>query len=262
MPGTAVAPTASAAGPPPAARTSALSDLLGTTLGDLLGGAPQRQQLQDAAGALQGGALPTGALLAPLQDLLVQLAGTPGLPAESQGLIAQVAALLGSTPADQPLDAHLLAPVTTLLRDLAATDGVPSETATLVRNLADLLDGDGTTPALPLETLGELPPALIEQLRQLLTALEDGQQPTGTLLAPVGDLLGSVAAEPELPASLASLLQQARGWARRHDRSARSAAERPGLARARRDRRDAGPVARHEHDDRAHLDAHLAVAQR
>jgi hypothetical protein len=127
-----------------------------------------------------------------------------------QALIAQLAALLGSGPAGQPLDPTLLMPVATLVRDLAGTAGVPSDAAALLNDVADLLDGDGATPGLPVDSL-TLPPALLDRLRDLLNALERGQQPTGTLLAPVSDLLDSVAATPQLPDALAALLSQLSG---------------------------------------------------
>lgn len=206
----AAAPVAQAAQPTepaPAARASALTDTLGTTLGTLLGSGTERQQLQDLLTQLQSGQTPTGAQLAPLQDLLTQLAAAPALPADVQTLIAQVAALLGSGPAGEPLDPALLMPVTTLLRDLAGTSGVPADTSALLNQLADLLDGSGTAPGLPVDAL-TLPPALIDRLHELLSALEQGQQPTGTLLAPVGDLLDTAAATPQLPASLSGLLSQ------------------------------------------------------
>ncbi|HKG38595.1 MAG TPA: hypothetical protein VKB25_06365 [Conexibacter sp.] len=207
----AAAPTAHAAQQPPSAPTaeaSALTDTLGTTLGNLLGtSGPESQQLQSLLTQLQAGQAPTGAALAPVQDLLTRLAATPALPADVQALIAQLAALLGSAPAGQPLDPSLLMPVATLLRNLGGTSGVPSDVAALLNNVADLLDGDGTVPGLPVDAL-TLPAQLVTQLGDLLTALERGGQPTGTLLAPVGDLLDSVAATPDLPAGVAALLGQ------------------------------------------------------
>ncbi|HEV7774420.1 MAG TPA: hypothetical protein VGO48_14160 [Conexibacter sp.] len=206
----AAAPMAQAAHPAdtaPAAPASALTDTLGTTLGNLLGSGSERQQLQDLLTQLQSGQAPTGAQVAPLQDLLIQLAATPALPADVQALIAQLAGLLGSGPAGEPLDPALLMPVATLLRDLAGTSGVPADASALLKEIADLLDGSGAAPGLPVDAL-TLPPALIDSLRELLNALEQGQQPTGTLLAPVGDLLDTAAATPQLPESLAALLSQ------------------------------------------------------
>lgn len=208
------APAAHAAEQPqaaPAAQASALTDTLGTTLSNLLGGSgAERQQLQGLLTQLQSGQAPTGATLAPLQDLLTQLATTPGLPADVQALIAQLAALLGTGPAGQPLDPALLSPVATAVRNLAGTSGVPSDVAALLNNVADLLDGDGAAPGLPVDAL-TLPPELLDRLRDLLNALERGQQPTGTLLEPVRDLLDSAAATPGLPAELAALLSQLAG---------------------------------------------------
>ncbi|MFL5816470.1 MAG: hypothetical protein ACJ76L_02605 [Conexibacter sp.] len=206
----AAAPATQAAEPTdaaPAAQASALTGTLGATLGDLLGSGTERQQLQSLLTQLQSGQAPTGAQLAPLQDLLVQLAATPALPADVQALVAQVAALLGSGPAGEALDPALLMPVATLLRDLAGTSGVPADASTLLNQLADLLDGSGAAPGLPVDAL-TLPPALINSLRELLNALEQGRQPTGTLLAPVGDLLDTAAAAPGLPAPVATLLGQ------------------------------------------------------
>jgi hypothetical protein len=208
------APAASAAQQPqpaPTAQASAVTDTLGTALSGLLGGSgPERQQLQGLLAQLQAGQAPTGATLAPLQDLLAQLSTTPGLPADVQALIAQLAAVLGAGPAGQPLDPTLLLPVTTLLRDLAGASGVPSDAAALLNQVADLLDGDGAAAGLPVDALA-LPPALLDRLRDLLQALERGQQPSGTALAPVGDLLDSVAATPALPDPLAALLSQLAG---------------------------------------------------
>jgi hypothetical protein len=210
----AAAPAAHAAQQPqpaPAARASALTDTLGTTLGNLLGtSGSERQQLQGLLTQLQSGQAPTGATIGPLQDLLTQLSATPGLPTDVQALIAQLAALLGTGPAGQPIDPALLMPVTTLLRDLAGTSDVPADVMALLNNLADLLDGSGATPGLPIDAL-TLPPALLDRLRELLNALEGGEQPTGALLAPVRDLLDSVAADPALPDALAALLSQLAG---------------------------------------------------
>jgi hypothetical protein len=208
------APAAHAAQQPhtaPAAQASALTDTLGSTLGSLLGtSGSERQQLQGLLTQLQSGQAPTAATIGPLQDLLTQLSATPGLPADVQALIAQLAALLGTGPAGQPLDPALLMPVATLLRDLAGTSNVPSDVAALLSSLADLLDGTGATPGLPVDAL-TLPPALLDRLRELLNALEGGEQPTGALLAPVSDLLDSVAANPEVPDALAALLSQLAG---------------------------------------------------
>jgi hypothetical protein len=211
----AAAPSAQAAAQSPAAapaaQASAVTDTLGTTLSGLLGtGGQDRQALQALLAQLQAGQAPTGATLAPVQDLLAQLAATPGLPADVQALIAQLATLLGSAPAGEPLDPTLLMPVATLVRDLAGTSGVPSDAAALLNDVADVLDGNGTAPGLPVGTL-TLPPQLVRQLQDLLDALERGQQPTGTLLAPVRDLLDAVAATPALPASASALLSQLAG---------------------------------------------------
>lgn len=198
------APAAHAAQQPTADASATVT--LGATLDGLLGdGAADQQSLQTLLGQLQSGQAPTGAALAPLQDVLLRLAATPGLPADVQTLIAQLAGLLGSAPAGEPLDPALLAPVATLLDDLAGSSGVPADVAALLGNLADLLDGDGTAAPLPVDAL-TLPPALLDRLRDLLTALEGGQQPTGTALAPVSDLLDAVAATPQLPDALSSLL--------------------------------------------------------
>jgi hypothetical protein len=197
------APAAHAASQPTADASATVT--LGTSLASLLGGAAGQAPLQTLLGQLQAGQAPTGATLAPLQDVLLRLAATPGLPADVQALVAQLAALLGSAPAGQPLDPALLTPVATLLHDLAGTSGVPSDVAALLGNLADLLDGDGTAAPLPVDAL-TLPPALIDRLGDLLRALEGGQQPTGTALAPVSDLLDAVAATPQLPDALSSLL--------------------------------------------------------
>jgi hypothetical protein len=189
----------------PTADASATAATLGSTLDGLLGTAIAQQPLQDLLGRLQGGQAPTGATLAPLQDVLVRLAATPGLPADVQALIAQLAGLLGSGPAGQPLDPALLMPVATLLRDLGGTSGVPADAAGLLNSLADVLDGNGTANPLPVDAL-TLPPALIDRLNDLLAALEQGQTPTGTALAPVRDLLDAVAATPGLPPALSGLL--------------------------------------------------------
>lgn len=197
-------PTAGAAQAAPTAGASA-DVTLAATLDGLLGGDAGQQPLQDLLGILQGGQAPTGATLAPVRDVLNHLAATPGLPADVQTLLAQLAALLGTAPAGEPLDPSLLMPVATLLRDLAGGSGVPSDVAGLLNSLADLLDGDGTVAGLPLDALA-LPPALIDRLNALLTALERGGQPTGTALEPVSDLLDAVAAEPQLPGAVSSLL--------------------------------------------------------
>ena len=177
----------------------------GATLDGLLGGDAGQQPLHDLLARLQGGQAPTGATLAPLQDVLLHLAATPGLPADVQTLIAQLAALLGSQPAGEPLDPALLEPVATLLRNLGGTSGVPSDVATLLNGLADLLDGDGTASPLPVDALA-LPPALVDRLGNLLRELEQGGQPTGTALEPVSDLLDAVAATPQLPKQLSGLM--------------------------------------------------------
>ncbi|HET6448914.1 MAG TPA: hypothetical protein VFG31_07365 [Conexibacter sp.] len=195
------APVAHAA--EPSAQPS-VSATLGSALDGLLG-TDQQQQLHGLLGQLQSGQAPTGTALAPLQDLLLQLAATPGLPVDAQTLIAQLAGLLGATPDGQPLDPALLMPVATLLRDLAGTSGVPADAAGLLTRLADLLDGSGAAPGLPVDAL-TLPATLVDRLRDLLDALERGQQPTGTALAPVSDLLDSVAATPQLPDALSNVL--------------------------------------------------------
>lgn len=178
---------------------------LGGLLGGLLGGNGQ-QPLQNLLGLLQGGQAPTARLLEPVQRLLDQLLGTPGLPPATQSLIEQVRALLASGGSG-PLPGNVLLPVATLLRDLAGTQGVPAEAASLLRQLADLLDGDGAVPGLPVELL-ELPPALIAQLGALLQQLENGGEPTGTLLAPVSTLLDQVAGTEGLPPAISQLLSQ------------------------------------------------------
>ena len=95
---------------------------------------------------------------------------------------------------------------------------MPADVTTLLNGLADLLDGDGSPEALPVAALS-LPPALIDRLGELLDRLERGQQPTGTALAPVGDVLDSVAATPGLPAPLSGLLS---GLGNSLDRSSNS----------------------------------------
>lgn len=195
--------TAAAQKPAPTAAASA-TVTLGTNLDGLLGSDAERKPLRDLLAALQGGQQPTTVTLAPLQDVLIRLSVTPGLSPDVQALIAQVAALLGGAPGGQPLDPALLRPVATLLRDLAGTSGMPADVAGLLNSLADLLDGDGTAAPLPVDALA-LPPALIARLGDLLDALERGEQPTGTALAPVSDLLDQVAATPQLPAALSSL---------------------------------------------------------
>lgn len=178
---------------------------LGATLDGLLGGDAAQAPLQDLLTGLQGGQAPTASALAPLQDVLLHLAATPGLPADVRTLVAQLAGLLGAAPSGQPLDPALLGPVATLLRDLGGTSGVPSDVATLLNQLADLLDGNGTPSALPVDALA-LPPAVVDRLGDLLRELEQGGEPTGTALEPVSDLLDAVAATPQLPKQLAGLL--------------------------------------------------------
>lgn len=197
------APAAHAAQEP--AADASVSVTLGDTLDGLLGGDAAQQPLQALLGTLEGGQAPTGAALAPVRDLLTRLAATPGLPADVQALVAQLAALLGAAPGETPLDPALLMPVATLLRDLAGTSGLPSDAAALLSRLADLLDGDGAAGPLPLDAL-TLPADLIDRLNALLTALERGDAPSGTALAPVGDLLDAVAATPQLPGAVSSLL--------------------------------------------------------
>lgn len=196
----AAAPSAQAA---PSADASATATL-GASLSGLLD-AGQQQELQGLAAQLQSGQAPTGAALAPVQDLLVQLAATPSLPPDVQALVAQIAALLGGAPAGEALDPSALAPAATLLRDLAGTSGVPADAAALLDQLADALDGSGAAPGLPVDALS-LPPGLVAQLRDLLDALERGGTPTGTALAPVGELLDEVAATPGLPPASSGLL--------------------------------------------------------
>lgn len=197
------APAARAADPPSA--DASVSITLGSALDGLLGTGQQQQPLQTALGQLQSGQAPTGTALGPVQDLLAQLAATPTLPADAQALLAQLAGLLGTAPAGQPLDPALLAPVATALRSLAGSSGVPSDAAGLLSNLADVLDGSGAAPGLPVDALN-LPADLADRLRDLLDRLEHGQQPTGTALAPVADLLGTTAANPSVPDALSSLL--------------------------------------------------------
>ncbi|HMJ03517.1 MAG TPA: hypothetical protein VK506_11275 [Conexibacter sp.] len=192
----------------PSAQAAGLLDGLDDALGGLLGGG-QQQQLQGVTGALGGGQAPTGALLAPVRDLLYDVADTPSLPAGTAHLIRQVADLLASAPDGQPLDPGLLAPVETLLRDLAATPDVPPATADLLTELADLIGGagGGGTPGLPVEALSVVPQT-IDELDQLITSLEDGAQPTGTLLAPVADLLNQAADAEGLSGPVAGLLRE------------------------------------------------------
>lgn len=200
----ALAAPAAQAAEPPGARAS-VSVTLGSALDGLLGTGAEQQPLQNVLGLLQSGQAPTGATLAPVQDLLLQLAATPALPPDVQALLVQVAALLGSQPAGQPLDPALLLPVATLLRDLAGSSGVPDGAAQLLNDLADLLDGSGAAPGLPIDALS-LPADLVERLNDLLTALEGGQAPTGTALEPVGELLDTVAANPAVPDTVSALM--------------------------------------------------------
>lgn len=196
----------------PNAQAAGLLDGLDETLGGLLSGG-QQQQIQGLLGTLGGGQAPTGDALTPLHDLLYDVAATPSLPPATQQLIRQVADLLASAPAGQPLDPSLLAQVATLLRDLAATPDLPPEAAALLEQLAGLLAGGGGDPGLPVDALA-LVPATIDALDGLITSLENGRQPTGTLLAPVAELLDDVAATPGLTAPLSDLLQQLAGLIR------------------------------------------------
>jgi hypothetical protein len=191
----ATAPAATAATPEPAPPPAQVAGLLD---------APQ-QQLQTLIAALGAGQAPTGTLLVPVHDLLDDLAATPGLPPATQQLVRQIADLLISQPAGQPLDPALLGQVATLLRGLAATDGVPATAAALLNDLADVLAA-GDVAGLTGGVL-RLPPELIRQVGDVLTALEDGQAPTGTLLAPVADLFDQVAATPGLAAPVPELLR-------------------------------------------------------
>jgi hypothetical protein len=186
--------------PAPEAQAAALLDdtLAGLTV--------QQQQLQELLAALRGGLAPTGAALTPVRDLLYEVAGTQGLPVATQTLIRQIADLLGAAPAGEPLDPNLLSSVSTLLRDVAATGGMPPATAGLLTDLADVLSDDGVT-GLTGQVLS-LPPQLVDDLDALLTALQDGDSPTGTLLAPVADLLEDVAGTPGLTAPTPTLLRQ------------------------------------------------------
>ncbi|HEX5147412.1 MAG TPA: hypothetical protein VFV85_10330 [Conexibacter sp.] len=215
------APALAAQDQPPAAHAAGLLDglglgggsgstgggLLGGALGGLLGGGGADQQtLQQLLGALQGGQAPTGALLAPLQGVLDQLAGTSGLPSDVRDLIQQVRSLLGSGGSGQ-LPSGTLMPVATLLRDLATEQGVPSDAASLLNQLADALDGDGSVSGLPVAGLS-LPTALVRQLDDLADRLANGGRPTGTLLAPVATLLDQVAGTAGLPSGTSDLLRQ------------------------------------------------------
>ena len=208
-----------AQGPAPTAHASGLLDGLlgggsgsGSGLGGGLGGVvggllgDQQGPLQNLLGALQGGQTPTAGLLAPVQTLLDQLAGTAGLPAGTQDLIAQVRSLLAGSAAGDPLSGNLLLPVATLLRDIAATQGLPAELGTLLNQLADALDGDGTVGGLPVSL--SLPAALVARLDDVVQQLENGGRPTGRLLAPVADLLNQVAGTEGLPPAVSQLLSQ------------------------------------------------------
>lgn len=203
----AAAPAARAADPQPAppAQTAGLLDGLDQTLAALLGTADQ-QQLETLLAALGSGQAPTGALLGPVHDLLYRVADTQGLPPETAGLVRQIADLLGSAPAGEPLSPALLSQLAALLRDVGAGSGTPPALAGLLDDLADVLDGDGGADAL--SGVLALPPEVIDRVADVLTRLQDGDQPTGALLAPVVDLLRQVAGTSSLPAREAQLVRE------------------------------------------------------
>ncbi|MDO8208862.1 hypothetical protein [Conexibacter sp. CPCC 206217] len=193
--------------PPEYQTRGVLDDLLGLDLGgtlDGLVGRAQQTQLRQLLGLLQSGRTPTGTDLAPLTGILDQLAGTAGLPAGVQSLLQQIVDLLdagGTTP----LAPGVLTPVGRLLQQLATTDGVPTPVAQLLDGLGDTLDGDGTA-GLPISGALSLPASAVDALNGVLSALQNGGQPTAELLRPLIPLLQQVAATPGLPASLSSLI--------------------------------------------------------
>lgn len=190
------------------AQTSGLLDGLLDGLGDLLAdllGTSEQQQLQQLVDQLAGGQDPTGETLAPLTGLLQQLANADGLPAETRALVQQLIDLLESGDPGEALDPSILAPIASLLRQLADTQGLPAVASNLLDQLAGLLES-GESPGLP--GVGDLPldPSAISGLADVLDALLRGEEPTGTLLAPVIPLLRQVAQTPGLPAEVRELV--------------------------------------------------------
>jgi hypothetical protein len=197
---------ATTAPPPPAQAAGLLDDLLGLDLGrtlnDLLG-TDQQNELTTLLNSLldlnQSGTEPTGALLAPLTDLLSQLSGT-------SGLLDQIAGLLNSGGSG-PLSPSLLAPVAALLDQLAGVDGLPAPIAQLLQQLADALAGGGDA-GLPVNGVLTLPQQVIDSLTSVLNALENGGQPTAELLRPLVALLSQVAGADGVPQPLRDLINQ------------------------------------------------------
>jgi hypothetical protein len=201
-----------------ARRSRTIAGALTVALACAAGAAPSASAAQQDEGRgprAQASQLDTGTLLGPVRDLLYDVADVQGLPPAAQQLVREVADLLAGTPNGQPLDPSLLAPVEQLLRDLAATPDVPPALSDVLTDLADLLGGSagGGASGLPIEDLSVVPQT-IDELDQLITALEDGAAPTGTLLAPVAQLLDEVAATPSLSAPLPDLLRELAGLIR------------------------------------------------
>jgi hypothetical protein len=123
---------------------------------------------------------------------------------------AQPAASAPAAQAAQAQDGTLLGPVRDLLYDVADTPSLPAGAQQLVRQIADLLGSAPSGQPLDPSLLAavEVVPQTIDELDQLITTLEDGAQPTGTLLAPVAQLLDEVAGTPSLAAPLPELLRE------------------------------------------------------
>ncbi|HEX6389078.1 MAG TPA: hypothetical protein VFZ89_06525 [Solirubrobacteraceae bacterium] len=113
----------------------------GLPLGNLPLDSTQLLALGDLLSTLQGGTASSPQLLAPVSDLLDNVAGTSGLPAPIAEVMTSVSGELRSSSS---LDADLLKQVGQLLNAIAATPGVPAEAGALLGQLSGLLGSPGT----------------------------------------------------------------------------------------------------------------------
>lgn len=125
--------------------------------------------------SLERGDRPTGALLQPVADLLRQVAGTAGLPADISGLLGQLAdSVSGTTGELDPLLAHQ---VTTALDSIANTPGLTPQERTTIERITTILQGQaaaggsnpgaGSNPAAtaPTRTATKRDRAIIKRIR-------------------------------------------------------------------------------------------------
>lgn len=107
--------------------------------------------LSGVLAALQGGALPTGTLLAPVAGVLDALAANEALPAEVRATVAGLSTTVKAT-GDSVLGTDLLEQVSGILGTVGGALGTGSATGGLLGGLAGLLPPKATTTAKPTTT--------------------------------------------------------------------------------------------------------------